>query len=983
MSKSVSTLSKSISTAACAMLIASAVHAATYYVSNNGNDSNNGTSQGTAWKTAAKVNGTTFAAGDQILFERGGVWRESIVPSASGATGNPITYADYGSGNKPTFYGSDVMVNANFTGGGGSYTYNVGAGFDANYAYVLQNHVFLGAGPASYNSPNVTVSIGTDPRTDGKLYTFCKRANVVASNGKSHIVFRNLIADETVANDGASQGYGMRAEGSTDILFENCEALRCGRHNMACINSDYVTFKGCYVAYVAPAINAGNSLFVSYCDGNLAASSSHSVYENCRADNQSGYDFYDGHSQNGKPMFVTFINPTSAESKFYCASDTGGQYAFTNGTLNAGRIEMWTAGCIIDGVTFKGNAFIDMWATNATIQNCVWDNVNAGEVAGVLVRSGSVGDTIRFNTFKLSGNNCLGFYGSATGLKFYGNIMIGTPTSAGNAGDVSYADYNFYGSTPGTIMGQSWASWTGGGKDTHAKTGDPLFVGGGDYSLQAGSTAINAASTAQAIPATDKTGASRPQGAAADMGAYEYGAAPVAPVITSSTTANGTTGQAFSYQITASGSPTNFNATGLPAGLSINRNTGVISGTPSSSGSSSVTLSAIGAGGTGTATLTITITAPGVPVITSATTASATKSQPFSYQITATQSPTNYNATGLPAGLTVNRSTGLISGTPTAVGTNSASLSAIGAGGTGTATLTITVTATPPGPTGLMAWWKLDESSGTTAADASGNNNTGTLTGGTWQPAGGQLQGALQLNAGSRLNCGSGASLNTPSMTVCFWMKADSLQNANPIDKLPSNTTVGYAVKLRDTGTIWFRVGAEPGTCLDVYGGASMYSAGTWVHLACSFDSATGTMKMYKNGVVESHQPTFAVTLNAAATALTLSSTREQYNGAFDDVRVYDHALTASDIAAVMAGGGSGGTTIEPPTINLIQPSGNKPQLSWTSAANTTYAVYKSTNLQAGWIITALTNITGDGTAKTFTDPAPFEPAAFYRMTAR
>jgi len=156
------------------------------------------------------------------------------------------------------------------------------------------------------------------------------------------------------------------------------------------------------------------------------------------------------------------------------------------------------------------------------------------------------------------------------------------------------------------------------------------------------------------------------------------------------------------------------------------------------------------------------------------------------------------------------------------------------------------------------------------------------------------------------------------------------------------------------------------------------------VHIACSFDAATGNMRMYKNGVVESHQPTFAVTLNAAATALTLSSTREQYNGALDDVRVYDHALSATDIAAVMAGGGNGGgTTIQAPTINMIRPSGDKPELFWTSDTNTTYAVYKSTNLLTGWISTALTNIPGDGTAKTFTDPAAVEPAAFYRMTAR
>ncbi|MEI4878569.1 putative Ig domain-containing protein, partial [Klebsiella pneumoniae] len=50
------------------------------------------------------------------------------------------------------------------------------------------------------------------------------------------------------------------------------------------------------------------------------------------------------------------------------------------------------------------------------------------------------------------------------------------------------------------------------------------------------------------------------------------------PVITSVPMASGTVGTAFSYQIAATNSPTNFSAAGLPTGLSINTGTGLISG---------------------------------------------------------------------------------------------------------------------------------------------------------------------------------------------------------------------------------------------------------------------------------------------------------------------------------------------------------------------------------------------------------------------
>jgi len=83
-----------------------------------------------------------------------------------------------------------------------------------------------------------------------------------------------------------------------------------------------------------------------------------------------------------------------------------------------------------------------------------------------------------------------------------------------------------------------------------------------------------------------------------------------APVVNSSLTSSATYGSAApTYTITATNTPTGYNATGVPPGLAINTTNGQITGTPTSTAGSpySVTISATNAGGTGSATLVYTI----------------------------------------------------------------------------------------------------------------------------------------------------------------------------------------------------------------------------------------------------------------------------------------------------------------------------------------------------------------------------------------
>jgi hypothetical protein len=162
----------------------------------------------------------------------------------------------------------------------------------------------------------------------------------------------------------------------------------------------------------------------------------------------------------------------------------------------------------------------------------------------------------------------------------------------------------------------------------------------------------------------------------------------------------GTVGTATSLPIRASdsaaGQTLTYSATGLPAGLSINTSTGVISGTPTASGSSAVTVTATDTtGASGSVSFTWTINPASGPVtVTNPGNQTGTVGTATSLQIQASDpgQTLTYRATGLPAGLSINSSTGLISGTPTASGSSPVTVTVTAASGaSGTASFTWTV----------------------------------------------------------------------------------------------------------------------------------------------------------------------------------------------------------------------------------------------------------------------------------------------------
>jgi Putative Ig domain len=150
-----------------------------------------------------------------------------------------------------------------------------------------------------------------------------------------------------------------------------------------------------------------------------------------------------------------------------------------------------------------------------------------------------------------------------------------------------------------------------------------------------------------------------------------------------------TVGTAYSATMTASGgtTPYTFSASGLPSGLSINSSTGVLSGTPAQSavGTASVTLSAADAGqpqqsASTTLSLTVNALTTNGPTISNTSLPNGTIGASYNATINVSggSSPFAFSASGLPAGLSINTQTGIISGTPQ--------------GPAATATVSITVT---------------------------------------------------------------------------------------------------------------------------------------------------------------------------------------------------------------------------------------------------------------------------------------------------
>ena len=254
------------------------------------------------------------------------------------------------------------------------------------------------------------------------------------------------------------------------------------------------------------------------------------------------------------------------------------------------------------------------------------------------------------------------------------------------------------------------------------------------------------------------------------------------------------------------------------------------------------------------------------------------------------------------------------------------------AGNLGPVSNTTSATTQAAPTAGLVAAYSFDEGSGTTVTDSSGNGNNGTVANTTWASSG-KYGKALSFNGtSSRVTVPNSTSLQlSTGMTLEAWVNPTTASSAwrDVIEKGNDNY---YLMATTD------QAGAPSGG--GTFGGANanalapaILPTNTWTYLATSYDGAN--LRFYLNGtLVTTVATTGAIT--SSSNALTIGSDPlwgQYFSGMIDEVRIYNAAITASQIQSDM---NSTGTAVPSAPANLTTTVVNSTQidLAWGASSD-------------------------------------------------
>ena len=186
---------------------------------------------------------------------------------------------------------------------------------------------------------------------------------------------------------------------------------------------------------------------------------------------------------------------------------------------------------------------------------------------------------------------------------------------------------------------------------------------------------------------------------------------------------------------------------------------------------------------------------------------------------------------------------------------------------------------------GLVGWWRFEERSGTTAADAVDNAHPGQVKGATWGE--GRVGGGLKCEGPSEVHI-PGFTFTSPALTLSAWVKHDTLGGIQRYITVGPETAV---IRHMGDQVLQFYIttdGQQRHLFLH-----NMLEAGKWIHVAGTWDGTT--QKVYKNGVLVGSQ-TPGGQLTGPVSHAVISVAGEPLRGSIDEARIYTRALSDAEI---------------------------------------------------------------------------------------